>query len=104
MNPNRRDDELETWKFCRRRPRSRSRARDFLEWRLGHAGLPSRITQLEPVAGWIEEIKLSSGEQTLRPIVEPVDGNLLFVKNLARLHQRLRTHRERMVHVMILDE
>ena len=71
-----------------------SRTHDFFECGLGHAGPPSRIAQLESVPAWIEEIKLPSRKITLGAVGKLDDGNFLFVKYLARLHERLRADRE----------
>ena len=85
-------------------PDTRSGAREFFERRFGHPGLPSRITQFEPVASRIEEIELPAREKPFPAIVEPIDGDFPFIENLARLHQRLRADGEGMVDIVILDE
>ena len=76
-------------------------ADNFFERRLGHALFPGRIAQLEPVPAGIVKIKLPSREITFRAVMKFDDGNFLFVKNLAGLHERFRAHRERMMHSLI---
>src|SRR5713101_4520912 len=80
--------------------RGRLRAHDFFERGLGHALLPSRIAQLEPVPAGIEEIEFPSREITFRSVSKLNDGDFLFVKHFARLHKCLRAHRERMMHAL----
>src|SRR5437660_1374702 len=70
------------------------RAGKLFERRLGHTGFPCRIAQLQTIAARIEEIELPPGEKAFGAVVEAVDRNLAFLKNLARLHERFGAHRK----------
>lgn len=80
------------------------RARQVFKGRFRHASFPGWVTQLEPIAARIEEIKLPAGEKTFGAIIQPVDWNFSFLENLAGLHQRFRADGEGMVHVLVLGK
>ena len=80
------------------------RSREFFESRFRHACFPGWIAQFEPISAWIEKIELSTREITFCAVIEPVDGNLSLVKNLAGLDQRFRAHRKGVVHVLFFSK
>ncbi len=75
----------------------RLRLDDILVRGRGHAGLPGRIAQLQPVAAGVEEILFSSREMTFGAVNQLFDGDFLLVKNFAGLDQRLRRDGERVM-------
>src|SRR5213593_1784136 len=87
------------------RPRSLEREfclglHDLLVGRFRHSLLPGGVADLEAVAARIMKIELPPGEIALCAVFQLDDGNLLFVKRLASLHETFGAHRERMMHAL----
>src|SRR6185503_13350063 len=99
LHPEVGDGRKRSWWF-----RAALGARQFLKSRFGHARFPGRVAQFEAVAAGVEEVKLPAGKVSLGAIVEPVDANFSLLKDLACLHQSLRTDRERMMHVLVFGK
>ena len=60
--------------------------------------------RIGPIAARMKEIELPSRKIPLLPVIKRIDMNVPLAKNLARLHEGLQTHRERVVDIGILDE
>ena len=63
--------------------------------------LPGRIAQLEPVTARIVKIELPSRKITFGAVMELDNGDFLFVKNLARLHERFRADGKGMMDALL---
>src|SRR5262249_51766035 len=74
------------------------------ERRPGHARGPGGIAKFQPIATGIKKIQSPPGEAPLLPMIQVLDPDLPLPKHLTCPDEGLWAHRERVMHLRILDK